>query len=287
MTDRVLITGSTGTTGGLLADLLRGRGVAVAAATRRVERTGQVWFDWSNPASFAASLNGIDAAYVVAPTDRTDQLPVMRPFLELAAERLPGPIVLLSAASLPAGGPMMGSAHAWLRDHAPRWAALRPSWFMQNFTGQYRPSIVGEGRLYSATGDGRVPFIDAADIAAVAAAALLTPERFGGELVLTGPEALTYDEAAAAIAQEIGRPVRHVRLSVEVLAKRYQSFGLPADYADLLAGMDGAIAQGAEDRVTTTVSDVTGSSPKSLAVFLVQNRRRLRAGQAEQTSETG
>lgn len=287
MTERVLVTGSTGTTGGLLANLLRREGVAVAAATRRVERAGQVRFDWSAPASFAAALNGIDAAYVVAPTDRVDQLPVMRPFLELATERLPGPIVLLSAASLPARGPMMGAAHAWLRDHAPRWAALRPSWFMQNFTGQHRPSIVGEGRLYSATGDGRVAFIDAADIAAVAAAALLTPERASGELVLTGPEALTYDQAAAAIAEVIGRPVTHVWLSVDALAGRYRSFGLPADYADLLAAMDGAIAQGAEDRVTITVSDVTGSSPNSLAVFLARNRQRLTADQAEQTSDTG
>ncbi|WP_235511964.1 NmrA family NAD(P)-binding protein [Sphingomonas sp. Leaf23] len=271
--ERVLVTGSTGTTGRLLANLLRGRGAEVAAATRRVEQAGQVRFDWSDPASFTPALDGVDAAYVVAPTDRVGQLPVMRPFFELAAERLPGAIVLLSAASLPPGGPMMGAAHAWLRDHAPRWAVLRPSWFMQNFTGQYLPSIIGEGRLYSATGDGRVPFIDAADIAAVAAAALLTPEALSGELVLTGPEALTYDQAASAIAKAIGRPVQHYRLSVEALAQRYRSFGLPADYADLLAGMDGAIAKGSEDRITTTVDDVTGRSPTSLGAFLAENRK--------------
>lgn len=272
MTEQVLVTGSTGTTGGLLADLLRRRGVDVAAATRRVERTGQVQFDWSDPATFAPALKGVDAAYVVAPTDRADQLPVMRPFLELAADRLPGAIVLLSAASLSPGGPMMGAAHAWLRDHAPRWAVLQPSWFMQNFTGQYLPSIVGEGCLYSATGDGRVPFIDAADIAAVAAAALLTPERASGELVLTGPEALSYDEAATDISEAIGRPVRHCRLSVEALSERYRSFGLPADYAVLLADMDEAIAQGSEDQVTATVHDVTGRPPTSLAAFLARNR---------------
>ncbi|MEG9471629.1 MAG: NmrA family NAD(P)-binding protein [Sphingomonas sanguinis] len=271
--ERVLVTGSTGTTGRLLANLLRGRDAEVIAATRRAELPGQVWFDWSDPASFAPALNGVDAAYVVAPTDRVDQLPVMRPFLEHAAERLPGAIVLLSAASLPPGGPMMGGAHAWLRDHAPRWAVLRPSWFMQNFTGQYLPSIVAEGRLYSATDDGRVSFIDAADIAAVAAAALLTPEAASGELVLTGPEALTYHEAASAITEVIGRPVRHCRLSVEALADRYRSFGLPGDYADLLAGMDRAIARGSEDRSTTTVEDVTGRPPTSLATFLAENRK--------------
>lgn len=272
MTKRILVTGATGTTGSLLAGLLREQGVEVAAATRRATGSGQVPFDWSDSATFAPALNGADAVYVVAPTDRTDQLPVMRPFLERAVEQVPGSIVLLSAASLPAGGAMMGAAHAWLRDNAPRWAALRPSWFMQNFIGQYLPSIMTEDRLYSATGDGRVPFIDAADIAAVAAVALLAPARASGELVLTGPVALTYDEAAAMISDVSGRPIRHYRLSVAALAERYRSFGLPPDYANLLAAMDDAIAHGAEDRITTTVLDVTGRAPTPLVAFLAQNR---------------
>ena len=77
----------------------------------------------------------------------------------------------------------------------------------------------------------------------------------------------------AAITEVIGRPVRHCRLSVEALADRYRSFGLPGDYADLLAGMDGAIARGSEDRSTTTVEDVTGRPPTSLATFLAENRK--------------
>ena len=87
-----------------------------------------------------------------APTDRVEQLPAMRPFLELALERDIGPIILLSASALSEGEAMMGEVHAWLRAHADRWGALRPSWFMQNFITQHFPSIIDEGRIYSRGG---------------------------------------------------------------------------------------------------------------------------------------
>lgn len=254
--ERVLVTGGTGKTGRLVAP-------------------DQIRFDWHDAATHAAALDGVDAVYLVAPTDRAEQLAAMRPFLELAVERGTGPLVLLSASSLNEGGPMMGEVHAWLHAHAARWTALRPSWFMQNFVTQHLSSILAEGCIYSAARDGRVPFIHAADIAAVAVEALTDPGFPSGERVLTGPEALSYDEAAALIATAARRPVRHCRLSRAELAERYAGFGVPRDYAVLLAGMDEAIAQGAEDRTTREVERITGRPPATLEAFLA-SRGELR-----------
>ncbi|OWK30013.1 NmrA family NAD(P)-binding protein [Sphingomonas mucosissima] len=167
---------------------------------------------------------------------------------------------------------MMGEVHAWLYAHAPRWTVLRPSWFMQNLTTQHLSSIRGDGCIYSATADGRVPFIDAVDIAAVAVEALCNPALASGDQVLTGPEALTYDEVARAISQVIDRPVRHCRLSTQELVARYEASGLPHDYAVMLAGMDEAIAGGAEDRITMDVQEITGRPATSLASFLASQR---------------
>jgi uncharacterized protein YbjT (DUF2867 family) len=175
---------------------------------------------------------------------------------------------------------MMGEVHAWLGDHAPRWTVLRPSWFMQNLTTQHLPSIVQEGRLYSATRDGRVPFIDAADIAAVAVKALTDPVRASGDHVLTGPEALTYDEVALGITEATGRPVRHCRLSTEELTARYAGFGMPQHYAAMLANLDDAIADGAEDRTTGEVQQIIGRPANKLANFLAAHRATLSGAQA-------
>lgn len=274
MNDRVLVTGGTGKTGQMVAKQLARRGIGTRIATRNPAATDQVRFEWNDPATHGPALEGTGAVYLVAPTGQTEQLATMRPFLERALSQIPGRLVLLSASSLEEGGPMMGEVHTWLAAHAPLWTVLRPSWFMQNFTTQHLHSILHDGCLYSATRDGRVPFIDAADIAAVGVAALTSTTLACGDHVLTGPQALTYDEAAAAISARIGRPVRHCRLSVDELADRYAGLGIPRSYALTLAGMDEAIAVGAEDRITPEVERITGRPANSLANFL-ENQRGL------------
>lgn len=275
MNERILVTGGTGKTGQQVARYLALRGIEARIATRDPSLANQVRFDWRDATTHGPALEGVGAVYLVAPTDQTEQLSAMRPFLERAVLQVPGRLVLLSASSLEAGGPMMGEVHAWLSAHAPFWTVLRPSWFMQNFTTQHLHSILHEGCLYSATGDGRVPFIDAVDIAAVAVEALTNPALPSSEHVLTGPVALTYDEVADAISARIGRPVRHCRLTLEELAERYAGFGIPRSYALTLAGMDEAIAQGSEDRITLEVERITGRPANTLARFLDSQRALL------------
>ena len=275
MVDRVLVTGGTGKTGALVAQQLTARGVDARIATRNATMPEQVRFEWGDVTSHRPALDGVGAIYLVAPTDRTDHLSVMRPLLEQAVEQDVAQLVLLSASSIDEGGPMMGEVHAWLRANAPRWVVLRPSWFMQNFSEhQHVETIRTEGRIYSATQDGRVPFIDAGDIAAVAVEALRGDDFGNGDLILTGPETLSYDEVARLISASSGRPVAHHRWTLQELTSRFEAIGIPAEFAQALAGMDGAIAHGAEDRVTDTVEALTGRRPKTFAEFVLENGSR-------------
>lgn len=280
MVDRVLVTGGTGKTGALVAQQLAARGVDARIATRNATMPEQVRFEWGDVASHRTALEGVDAIYLVAPTDRTDHLTVMRPLLEQAVAQGVAQLVLLSASSIDEGGPMMGEVHGWLNANAPRWTILRPSWFMQNFVTQHLPSIINEGCIYSATKHGRIPFIDAADIAAVAVEALVDPVFGSGERILTGPEALSYDEVADRITAVAQRPVHHCRLSVEQLARRYAGFGIPEGYADTLARMDDAISYGSEDRTTTEVEQITGRMPTKLTAFLAAHREAYQGRQS-------
>jgi ergot alkaloid biosynthesis protein len=268
----VLITGGTGKTGRRLADRLRAAGVDVRVAAR-TPPTGPegVHFDWNDRKSWAASLDGATAAYLVPPAGGGDVAATIA-FIQAAVDRGVRRFVLLSASLLPAGGPGAGQVHAWLRDNAAEWAVLRPSWFMENFSeGQHRATIQDEGRIYSATGDGRVGFIAADDIAATACAALTRATAPDTDLVVTGPAALSYDEAAAILGQVAGRAVTHVRISIEALAARHRAAGLPPAMAAILAGMDGLIASGAEDRTTSCVEDLTGAAPTAFAAFCRAN----------------
>jgi uncharacterized protein YbjT (DUF2867 family) len=154
----------------------------------------------------------------------------------------------------------------------PEWAVLRPSWFMQNFVGQHATGIRERGEIITATGEGRVAFVDAADIAAVAARALLDPVPHNTDHLITGPEALSYAGAAAIITDTTGRIVRHRAVSTAEMTTRFVATGLSPGYAAMLAGLDEDIRHGAEDRVTPTVQDVTGRPARSFAEFVSAHR---------------
>lgn len=265
--ERVLITGGRGKTGRRLASRLTAAGIDVVTGTRIPVGPKDRRFDWADPAS-ASAFEGCDAVYLVAPTDRTDHLAVMQPLLQEAMRQGVRRFVLLSSSLLNPGGPMMGEVHAWLAANAPDWAVLRPSWFMQNFSeGPHAATIRDEGIIYTATGTGRVGFIDAEDIAASAAAALVGPTPLNSDVVLTGPDALSYDDVAATISTAIGRPVRHLSLDPAALTDRFVKQGLPPDYARTLAYLDADIAAGAEDYTTQGVAQLTGRPATSFRAF--------------------
>jgi uncharacterized protein YbjT (DUF2867 family) len=140
---------------------------------------------------------------------------------------------------------------------------------MQNFTGTHihALSIREDGAIWTATDSGRVGFVDAGDIAAVAVHALTDEHAPNTDLVLTGPEALSYDDIATVITEVTGRPVVHRHLSYEQMRDRLAAL-MPPEFAAMLAGMDRAIAEGAEDRVIDTVQRITGRPPRTFRALL-------------------
>ncbi|MBX9391197.1 ergot alkaloid biosynthesis protein [Streptomonospora nanhaiensis] len=268
----VLVTGCTGNTGRPLVAALRARGADVRAAARR-PGPGGVRLDWADARTHAPALAGARAVYLVPPPLTVDPMPLVGPFLEEAREAGVRRVVLLgSLAELP-GVPGAAEVGRAVRSFA-EWAVLRPSGFMQNFTGAH-PVAAGireRGEIRSATGEGRLGWIDAADIAAVAAELLSAPEPVAGEYVLTGPEAFGYSEAAAVIAEVAGRPVRHTPAPVAEMVRRNVDAGMPEAFAAALAGVDSGIAAGREDRVTDTVHRLTGRPPRAFRDFARAHR---------------
>lgn len=256
----IVLTGGTGKTGSRLAQRLGDQ-------ARVVSRRSPLRFDWQDPNTFAAVLQGARAVYLVAPASVSELLPVMRPFLEQALAAKIRRFVLLSSSAIEEGGPFMGAIHGWLRQNAPEWVVLRPSWFMQNFSEGPQQKSIEQGVLYSATGEGRVAFIDAEDIAAVAAMALTETDFPSGQHVLTGPEALSYGQVAQILSEQSGRSIRHQNLSLSELARSHEQSGIPAEYAATLAALDEPIAAGAEDRVSPEVERITGQPPTRFVDF--------------------
>jgi ergot alkaloid biosynthesis protein len=269
--NKVLVIGGTGKTGSRVAAKLQQRGWAVAVGSR-TKREGTVNFDWTAPESFEPACAGVRAVYLIAPLGELNPAPVMQAFIEKALRLKVTRFVLLSSSLLPQDGPAMGTVHGFLRRNAPEWTVLQPSWFMQNFSeGLHQTTIRNEGRITSATGSGAVAFIHVDDIAEVAVRALIDQPAHNRAHLITGPQALTYGDVAAAISGVCGYAVRHENISPRELASRWSAMGLPADYATMLANMDEAISHGAENRTTTAVKDVTGREPTRFVDFVRAN----------------
>ena len=87
------------------------------------------------------------------------------------------------------------------------------------------------------------------------------------DLILTGPESLSYDDVAAILTETSGRAITHKRLDPADQPAYYEALGVPEFTARFLVGMDWVIASGAEDRTTDTVKRITGTPPRSFRDF--------------------
>ncbi|MFC0531563.1 NmrA family NAD(P)-binding protein [Phytohabitans kaempferiae] len=263
----ILVTGSTGNTGRPLVTKLLARGVSVRAASRHPtpEAADGVRFDWYDPATFDGVLAGVDAAYLVPPPLDPDPQVAMAPFLATARQAGVSRMVLLGSSAVESGGPAVGQVAQLVSQMFEEWVVLRPSWFMQNFVSghHHAESARTMGKIVTATGQGRVAFIDVEDIAEVAAHALVAHEPLQGDLILTGPEALSYADVAATLTEVLARPVRHDPVTTGELEQMLAQH-IPEPAAAMLASIDQLLALGIEDRTTDTVERVTGRPPRSL-----------------------
>ncbi|MDN9011707.1 ergot alkaloid biosynthesis protein [Brevibacillus laterosporus] len=275
--DKILITGGTGTTGSRIAKKLTELGHNVRIASRaksQIAGTERVHFDWHDGATYERSLENVKKLYLVAPAGVFDPAPIVLPFLDMALKAGVQRIVMLSALIIPDDGPVFGKLHEAVIKQAPEWAVLKPSYFMQNFINlQHGLTIKNESRIITATGNGKIGFIDAEDIAEVGVRALIDEIPHNTSHVITGPQALSYSEVAAMIGSVIGRTIKHVNIHKSTLQEKLAKAGLSMDYARFMADLDENIGNGAEKLVTDTVERVTGRKPRSMSDFISAHTR--------------
>ncbi|MDW5598178.1 NmrA family NAD(P)-binding protein [Conexibacter stalactiti] len=267
----ITVLGGTGKTGRRLAARLRAAGADVRTAARS---GADVRFDWHDPATHAAALDGADALYLVPPALRLDYPPQVAALLDRAEAAGVRHVTLLSARGVehaPAEAPARATELDLIGRAGLTHAILRPGWFMQNFSEYvFQPAIAQDHEIAAPTGDGAEAFVHADDIAEVAAATLLDPAAHAGQqLTLTGPEALTFAEVAERISTVVGGPVVHVDLPPARWLEQTLTAGVPRDYAELLLILlSEVVRSGANAATTDAVERVTGHPPRSFADYL-------------------
>lgn len=258
-----LVLGATGKTGRHVVSQLTDRGAEVRPASRA---TG---FDWTRPSTWDSFLDGATGAYIVETTE-DPALPAA--FAKRAVAAGVGRLVLLSARlTHPVQVELIEERERGVIESGAEWAVLRPAWFTQNLAELpwFTEPMDATGALALPTGEGREAFIDARDIAAVAAR-VLTDEpgaHHGRTYTLSGPRLLGFDDVAAELGRALGREIGYRPVSDEAKREALLGYGVPGWIVDMVEEYARAYASGWGRYRTDTVEQLLGRPPRDLAEF--------------------
>ncbi|MBR1227161.1 NAD(P)H-binding protein [Bradyrhizobium sp. AUGA SZCCT0176] len=255
----ILIIGGTGKTGARVGALLQAQGV-----TRPVSRSTSVPFDWNDPQTWPAALDGVSSAYVTYQPDLAVEgsTEAITELSRLARENGLQRLVLLSGR----GEPGAQRAEAALQASGVPWTIVRASWFNQNFSEGYLLDGVKAGEVALPAGAVLEPFIDADDIADVVVAAL-NDERHAGKLYeVTGPRALSFAQAVAEISTAAGRPIGYRQISPEAFAAGMRPF-VPEEIIALMDELFTVVLDGRNSRIADGVEQALGRPARDFADY--------------------
>lgn len=276
----VLVCGATGQVGALLLAALDSAGVPWLGLSRR-SPTDERWrqADFEQPATLGPALAGVGTVFLASSDHpRQDQLEIA--MIEACRARGIARVVKLSAQSAGLEPPVsFGLLHARaeraLRESGMAWSILRPVFFMQSLL--LMADSIRDGKLIAATGKGEVAFIDARDLAEVAASVLAAPSAHDGQIhTLTGPRALSFAALAELLASTTGRPVRHIS-PPSLLARLVLPWvsGMPRWRSNLVVDLMSAIADGAQSNPSDAVRKISGHEPRTIEAFIAEHRKQF------------
>ncbi|OEV02991.1 SDR family oxidoreductase [Streptomyces oceani] len=262
----ILATGASGNVGTPLLSQLAARQAPVRAVTRHASRTARsapqaeaVEADLRRPATLAPALDGVRSLFLLLPAD--GDLPGI---LDLARESGVRHVVYVSSLlaqthpNSPMGrGPLEGERA--VRDSGLDWTILRP-WAYASNAVWWAPAIREHGVVRAGAAKASSPVIHPADIASVAAEALLDERHRGRLYPLTGPEEITPVGQVRAIGAALGRDLRFEELSGEEHLTQLRQY-MPEEMAIEMAGGGDSDGPG----VLHTVREVTGTPARTFA----------------------
>lgn len=274
----ILVTGATGKVGGQALRRLVEKGLDVRAFVRDPAKIEALALgveaaqgDLDKPETIPPAMAGVDKVLVVA---GGWDIPGEDANVIAAAEAAGvGQVVLLSSLGVEAGvasGPFHAPGEEKLRSSGLGWTILRPGFYMANAM-MWRGTIVGQGVFYEPTGTGRHALVHPADVGDVAAAVLASDGHAGQTYELTGPEAISSSDCAAALSAALGREIRHVDVPDEAFRAGLAQAGVPAPVAENLARYYAMVKAGEFEMVTPTVADLLGRPARTFQDWATEN----------------
>ncbi|MFI9384660.1 NAD(P)H-binding protein [Kutzneria sp. NPDC052558] len=286
MSQRFLVTGATGRTGGYTVAELRRQGHEVRALVHRAdERSARlaadgveiVVGDLRDLDAVSRATKGIDAAYFVYPIEPglLDATAVM---LQAAEENGVRALVTMSQISARRDAGSNAARQHWLSerllDRLPGAVThLRPTFFAE-WLHFFADHAAGQLRLPFA--DGRHAPVAAEDQGRLIAAILADPRPHAGKTyTLHGPVELDHHQIAAAVSRTLGRPFDYVPISIDEFRADLARHGHNPHRIQHLANVAVDYRNGIFAGTNDVIRTVTGVEPLTVEAFVARNREQF------------
>ncbi|MGO4489844.1 SDR family oxidoreductase [Microbacterium sp. 2RAF4] len=265
----ILVTGATGNLGRLIIASLLERGadpqsiVAGARDTAKAANLGVrvAHLDYTDPASIASALDGVDTVILVSGSEVGQRVPQHRAVIDAAKAAGVSKFVYTSAPKATTSDLILAPEHKATEEliaaaELPA-VILRNNWYTENYVADLARAAE-TGVLAAGTGEGRVASASRKDFAEAAAVVALEDGHVGEVYELGGDVAWDYNDLAAAIAEVTGREVAFVALDHDDQVAALREAGLDEGTAGFVAALDAGIKDGALADTDGTLARLIG-----------------------------
>lgn len=264
MANEILVLGATGKTGKRVAGKLQKMGIPIRAGSRN----GTPPFDWDKPGNWVTVLDGIQKVYLTYYPDfvAPGALEKIQGFAEAAKKSGVQQLVFLSGR----GEKEAEEAERIVMDSGLQWAVVRSSWFMQNFSEFYFLDYILGGQIIVPKHKALEPFVDLDDLADVAVEALTDDQHNGKIYELTGPELLSFKDAARMISEAINRPIAYEEVDMDGYVKILRDYQIPEDIIWLMQYLFTEVLDGRNESITNDIENVLGRKPTTFREYVAK-----------------
>jgi uncharacterized protein YbjT (DUF2867 family) len=272
----IAVTGASGAVGSRVVARLAQAGSRLRLVVRDPERAPRIAgaevcraSDYGAREEMRAALAGVDLLFLIPAAESADRVAGHRAAVDAAVAAGVGHVVYLSFLGAAPDATFTLARDHWATEEHVRASGLAHTFLRMSLYMDFLPAMVApDGMIRGPAGDGRVAAILRDDVAAAAAAVLLSGGRDGETFDLTGPEAFTLAEAAEWMAAPSGRAVRFLDESDAEAYESRRSYGAPGWQLDAWVSTYQAIRDGSLQAVSPCVRELTGRDPVSLAEHL-------------------
>ena len=258
----ILVIGGTGKTGRKVVQGLKKQDQNVRVGAR----SNTPAFDWHDPATWPGALAGMDKVYIVYYPDLAvpGAYEAVKGLTEEAKKAGVKKAVLLSGK----GEKEAERCEQAVADSGLDYTLVRASWFNQNFSESFLMDPILAGYVALPMPDAKIPFVDTGDIADVVVEALLDDAHNGKTYTVTGPRAITFEEAVREIAASTGKTIKYQPVSLDDYSAMMKSAGVPADYIWLFDYLFREVLGNPENQeISRDVEKVLGRKAKDFSEY--------------------